>query len=582
MSTFNMFATDAEFPAGIRNLPTFIRFTGADGVEKAGRLLPGVLMAIENMENGIDKTGIISVEENSDTVVSETHLPKDAEGFTKIIKLILNKDSADDVRGDVYISETKSTMPFTPSVKDLTTMASLYSLYVGMLCAMPAYTVLSDYVQNHRLSDFIEQEALEAWAEISREIQDRCTEGKFPFCQRETFKRLLKTEKYNAATASSQAVSTPPAGNFKLKGYKCPDEVKGNLVNMPQWYETPEWVYDICIEAQNPQVRNFYLKGKAGTGKTSGAMKISEELGLPYFCMTGNESMEMIDILGGLLPNTDEIEKQEKEDATVEQTTIESLLGQFTDDDWTFNLPKISKALGLNEDATYMDIMKYVQKKVAESIVKSTPSKEERLKSQYTYVPSALVKALKYGGVCEFQEVKSIRKPGVLVGLNHILEIGDSIEVPLPNGETVKKSPYCFFVFTTNENYEGCRPLNQSVLSRMQYDREIELPPMDERIARVKKKTNFADDSLLKRMAQTIEEIDQFLEENDIKDGVCGMRELEAWATSCVNTVRFRPQVLLDENLVKKCGEYTVLQKCSQEGDDIEAVRTAIWDKNWA
>lgn len=75
----------------------------------------------------------------------------------------------------------------------------------------------------------------------------------------------------------------------------------------------------------------------------------------------------------------------------------------------------------------------------------------------YTYVETDFIKALKYGYVIEIQEPTTIMQPGVLVGLNSMLEQTGSIT--LPTGEIINRHPDAVVVVTTNVTYEGCRGL---------------------------------------------------------------------------------------------------------------------------
>ena len=83
-------------------------------------------------------------------------------------------------------------------------------------------------------------------------------------------------------------------------------------------------------------------------------------------------------------------------------------------------------------------------------------------------------RALKHGYLVELQEPTTIIQPGVLVGLNSLLEQGGSIT--LPTGEVIHRHPDAVVVVTTNVSYEGCRGVNQSVLDRMNLTQDIELP----------------------------------------------------------------------------------------------------------
>ena len=56
-----------------------------------------------------------------------------------------------------------------------------------------------------------------------------------------------------------------------------------------------------------------------------------------------------------------------------------------------------------------------------------------------------------------------ISNPGVLVGLNSLLDTCGA--VTLPTGERIERHPDTIVIVTTNIGYEGCRSLNQSILS---------------------------------------------------------------------------------------------------------------------
>jgi hypothetical protein len=53
-------------------------------------------------------------------------------------------------------------------------------------------------------------------------------------------------------------------------------------------------------------MRNFMMRGPAGTGKTEGAKAIAAGLGLPYLYYTCSANTEIYDFLGQMLPKTDE------------------------------------------------------------------------------------------------------------------------------------------------------------------------------------------------------------------------------------------------------------------------------------
>ena len=83
------------------------------------------------------------------------------------------------------------------------------------------------------------------------------------------------------------------------------------IPKLPEWYIIPEEVVDICKHAafttgKPTQMRNFMLRGPAGTGKTMGAKAIAAGLGLPYMKYTCSAGSEIYDFVGQVLPSFDE------------------------------------------------------------------------------------------------------------------------------------------------------------------------------------------------------------------------------------------------------------------------------------
>ena len=163
-------------------------------------------------------------------------------------------------------------------------------------------------------------------------------------------------------------------------------------------------------------------------------------------------------------------------------------------------------------------------------IEKAVSEKGESKGLEYEYSDSVLVKAIRYGWLCEIQEPAIIERPGVLTGLNSLLDTCQ--QVTLPTGEVVKRHPDCVIVVTTNTNYQGCREINNSVISRMQYKKDTELPTESELKERITNITGFEDEDKLSEMIRVINEIHTFCQERMITDGSCGVRELIDWVQS--------------------------------------------------
>ena len=85
---------------------------------------------------------------------------------------------------------------------------------------------------------------------------------------------------------------------------------RAQVPTLPEWYIIPQEAVDICKHAQlttgkPTKMRNFLLRGPAGTGKTMGAKAIAAGLGLPYMKYTCSAGTEIFDFVGMVFPNTE-------------------------------------------------------------------------------------------------------------------------------------------------------------------------------------------------------------------------------------------------------------------------------------
>ena len=136
----------------------------------------------------------------------------------------------------------------------------------------------------------------------------------------------------------------------------------------------------------------------------------------------------------------------------------------------------------------------------------------------YTYVETDFIKALKNGYLVEIQEPSTILQPGVLVGLNSLLEQEGTIT--LPTGEVIRRHPDAVVVVTTNVSYEGCRALNQSVVDRMSLVKDIELPSPEVMAQRVMAATGAEDEYQVAQMVQVVCDMADFCRKNGVHDTV--------------------------------------------------------------
>ena len=294
---------------------------------------------------------------------------------------------------------------------------------------------------------------------------------------------------------------------------------------LPDWYIIPKEVVRVCEHAKvttasSQPMRNFLFRGEAGTGKTMGAQAIAAGLNLPYTLMTCSANTEITDLVGQFIPDT----------------------GNFQSGSNCTELPKISD-ITMHPPSVYMMLTgEYdeekteddVLQKLIEIAVGNLVEKEETPGQRIRYVDTPLVEAIRHGYVCELQEPSCIANPGVLVGLNSLLDNCQGIT--LPTGERVKRHPDTVIVVTTNSDYSGCRDMNQSVISRMDLIYDMEAPDLNTMVKRVMNVTGFTDEQEATKMAIVVRDVAERCRQTMITDGSCGMREFKSWVLSTMVT----------------------------------------------
>lgn len=360
------------------------------------------------------------------------------------------------------------------------------------------------------------------------------------------------------------------------------------IPKLPEWYIIPPEVVDICKHAQKTtgrpmQMRNFLLRGPAGTGKTMGAKAIAAGLGLPYMKYTCSANTEIFDFTGMIFPETDAVSTGSpeldreceilKSMGGISYANVAKLMRLPDLDDMDYDPAGVYQALTGVENlaATVQDCMSVVLEKVTEKVQALSKRAENRQSSgqNYTYVETDFVKALKHGYLVEVQEPSTIIQPGVLVGLNSLLEQEGSIT--LPTGEIIRRHPDTVVIVTTNVSYEGCRQMNQSVVDRMSLVKDIDLPEPEVMVQRAMAVTGCADEYLVSQMVQVVNDMADYCRKNSITDGACGMRSLIDWVISA--------EISGDPYLSAK---YTVISKATADEEDREALITTILDPMFA
>lgn len=368
--------------------------------------------------------------------------------------------------------------------------------------------------------------------------------------------------------------------NFHTRAFSTLE--KSLIPKLPEWYIVPQVVMDICNHAQKTtgrpsQMRNFLLRGEAGTGKTMGAKAIAAGLGLPYMKYTCSAGTEIFDFIGQIFPDSENVSTGDAE-LDKEREELKAMGGiNYENVARLMNLPDLEdvefdpsgvylKLTGKEkQDATTQDCMALILNLVTDKIkLLSTPKKEGESKGQtFRYVETDFLKALKHGYVVEIQEPTTIMQPGVLVGLNSLLEQEGSIT--LPTGEIIERHPDTVIVVTTNVSYEGCRGLNQSIIDRMSMVCDVDLPTPEVMVQRAMSVTGATDEFQVSQMVQVVNDMAKYCKEKSITDGTIGMRSLIDWIVSAEITGDVYESAL-----------YTIVSKATSDESDREALRTAV------
>ena len=298
---------------------------------------------------------------------------------------------------------------------------------------------------------------------------------------------------------------------------------------------------------------------------------------------TCSAGTEIFDFVGMIFPETDSVstgdaELDREREALkamggINYANVAALMHLPDLDDMDYDPAGVYKALtGIdNDDASAQDCMSIVLDKVTEKVQQLSKRAENHQSSgqSYTYVETDFIKALKNGYVIEIQEPSTIMQPGVLVGLNSMLEQSGSIT--LPTGEIINRHPDAVVVVTTNISYEGCRGLNQSVIDRMSLVRDVELPAPEIMVQRAMSVTGCADDYLVSQMVQVVNDMSDYMRKNSITDGSCGMRSLIDWIISTEITGDPYASAL-----------YTIISKATADEDDRQALINTVLEPIFA
>ncbi|GMB99994.1 AAA family ATPase [Enterococcus thailandicus] len=292
------------------------------------------------------------------------------------------------------------------------------------------------------------------------------------------------------------------------------------------------------------KIMNILLEGDAGSGKTQLAKALSADLQLPYTKVTCFADMDKSDVFGALLPVVESVDADSQE-----------LLEAISQTE------SFDAVLRLVQSHYQLNVLS-AREKLAE-FVQQIEAKSETTPIHYKYYPSEIVRAMEKGYLLEIQEPTVIRDASVLVALNSALEPNGMLNLP---AGIVRRHPDCVVVITTNRNYQGNRPLNESLRDRMQHAEKMDLPSLEVMVERAVGKTGIQDSAILFKMAEIIRLLDETAKANAIK-GVAGMRSYFYW----VNTMK-QGQDLLQSIYPK------VLYKLTTDPDELKILLQALED----
>ncbi len=352
------------------------------------------------------------------------------------------------------------------------------------------------------------------------------------------------------------------------------NEEEERVPDLGDWYVVPNWAKTAAKRIANSQrfrksIKNILLYGPSGTGKTEGSQAIAEMLGLPYYTITCSADDDKFDLIGQLIPNT---KKNSME--SVEDVCRRLDIPSFSEIENNFD-ESFKKLFGREPDKFDSEADAY------EEVTKRICKEKGQDENDFTYVESELIQAIKNGGFCEIQEANIIKRSSVMEALNPLLAGGENGFIKLPTGEIIKRHPDTIISFTINRNYEGCSELQEAVLSRINYVKKIPEPTAEEMYLRTKAQTGFTNESLLKKMSEVIVEINEYCTEKDITGGVCGPRELIDWAQNTMLISDEKGELESADSAIEAAFE-TVLEKASQNEDDMEDIITGVFKKHFS
>ena len=394
------------------------------------------------------------------------------------------------------------------------------------------------------------------------------------------FNRVITASSGEDSVATSFGVSSSELRDMFILNdeRELTDEEERRVPKLDNHYVVPTWAIKTAKRIQRSTqfrkgINNILLYGPSGTGKTEGSQAIAEMLGLPYYSITCSADDDKFDILGQLVPN---VNKSSAGGKKPEDMCAELNIPTF--DEVEFDYEGAFEKL-FKRKPTKLDTPSMCYEAITTKLLDSKNGSE----NDFVFVESELIQAIKNGGFCEIQEANIIKQSSVMEALNPLLaDSGENSFIKLQTGEIIHRHPDCIIAFTVNRDYEGCNNLQEAVYSRINYIKQIPEPTEEELFNRTKAQTGFSNNALLRKMAKCVAEIHEYCKEKDITSGVCGPRELLDWAQVAILESDEREEEKISETSVIAAALDTVLEKVSQNEDDIEDVTVGVFKKHFS
>lgn len=298
-------------------------------------------------------------------------------------------------------------------------------------------------------------------------------------------------------------------------------------------------------------VRNALWRGETGFGKSTGVKLIACLRNVPLKIISCFPDMETSDFLINFVPVTDEdnIKNIEELDVTYEEISFDPVTAY-------------KKLTGIDDDNATCEM---ALKAYGIACSKVNASETPKFKS----VLSDYVVGLSKGYIVEIQEPSIILKSGVLAGLNEYDHEGAVI--PLSDGTYKRRHKEAIVIWTDNVTYEGCRPLNQSMVRRNFLCIDSYNMSKDVIFKRIKDNTKFRDIGSLERMYSVWENIKEFCKNQSITDGSISIIELQNWAQAA--SIRGTSNEALRQTCLR-----TVVSKATAYIDEQESIIASCLD----